>query len=193
MSGLVGQLINISPQRSIGGIVAQATVEEVHTDELTITDHPVEMGANISDHAFLRPAEVTIRCGWSNSGGDSLSGVLGGSTGDSYVRSIYQKLRELQGLREPFDLATGKRNYKNMLLVSLSITTDPRTENALMVTATCRQIIIVKTQATTLPPRDSQSMPEKTSVVIKQGFKQPTFGPEPSPGGALKPSQWGVF
>ncbi len=193
MSGLIGQLINIRPQRSIGGIVAQATIEERHHDELTITDHPVEMGANISDHAFLRPAEVTIRCGWSNSGGDSLSGVLGGSTGDSYVRSIYQKLRELQGLREPFDLVTGKRSYKNMLLASLTITTDPRTENALMVTATCRQIIIVQTQAATMPPKDAQAKPGKTSVVVKQGFKQPIFGPEPSPGGALKPSQWGVF
>ena len=186
MSGLVGQFINIRPQRSIGGIVAQATIEERHHDELTITDHPVEMGANISDHAFLRPAEVTIHCGWSNSGGQP-------AAGDDYVRAIYQRLRELQGLREPFDLVTGKRSYKNMLLASLTITTDPRTENALMVTATCRQVITVQTQAATLPPMASQGKPEKTSMLMKQGFKQPTFGPEPSPGGALKPSQWGIF
>lgn len=47
--------------------IAQATLEEVHNDELEITDHPVEQGAAITDHAFKRPAEVVIRCGWSNS------------------------------------------------------------------------------------------------------------------------------
>lgn len=48
-------------------IVAQAVIEEAHEDELEITDHPVEVGSVISDHAYLRPARVTIRCAWSNS------------------------------------------------------------------------------------------------------------------------------
>lgn len=48
-------------------IIAQAVIEEQHHDELRITDHPVEQGAVISDHAIKMPAEVVIRCMWSNS------------------------------------------------------------------------------------------------------------------------------
>ena len=51
--------------RSIGGLTADITIEESERDELTITEHPVEQGAPIADHAFKRPSEVTIRAAWS--------------------------------------------------------------------------------------------------------------------------------
>lgn len=65
-------LLYIKPQRGFTGadgtqIVAHATIEESHTDELVMTDHPVEQGAVITDHAYVQPAEVVITAGWSNS------------------------------------------------------------------------------------------------------------------------------
>jgi hypothetical protein len=57
----------IRPTRKIGPFVAQVTITESHSDELEITQHPVEQGAAISDHAFKRPAELTLTVGWSNS------------------------------------------------------------------------------------------------------------------------------
>lgn len=48
-------------------IIAHATIEERHHDELEVTDHPVEQGAMITDHAYKRPAEITLHLGWSNS------------------------------------------------------------------------------------------------------------------------------
>ena len=70
------QSILIKPKRSIGPIVAQVTLQEVHTDTLEITDHPVEQGAAITDHAFKRPAELIITCAWSNSPGGNGSSAL---------------------------------------------------------------------------------------------------------------------
>lgn len=61
------QSIVIRPARKIGPLSAQVTISESHSDELEITQHPVEQGAAISDHAFKRPAELTIVCAWSNS------------------------------------------------------------------------------------------------------------------------------
>jgi hypothetical protein len=46
---------------------ADITIEETHSDQMEITEHPIEQGANITDHAFKRPAEVTLKLGWSNS------------------------------------------------------------------------------------------------------------------------------
>lgn len=48
-------------------IKAQATVKEIHNDELEVTEHPVEVGAMISDHAFKRPVELILEIAWSNS------------------------------------------------------------------------------------------------------------------------------
>ena len=52
-------------RRQFAGIIPDVTIEEQHTDSLTITDQPVETGAAISDHAFKNPAEVTVKVGWS--------------------------------------------------------------------------------------------------------------------------------
>jgi hypothetical protein len=59
--------ILVKPKRAIGPFEAHVTIREVHTDEIEITDQPVEQGAAISDHAFRRPSELVIECAWSNS------------------------------------------------------------------------------------------------------------------------------
>src|SRR5260363_358530 len=58
------QSVLIRARRSIGEIVPNVVIEEVHQDALTITEHPVEQGAAIADHAYVRPAEVVMRCGF---------------------------------------------------------------------------------------------------------------------------------
>jgi len=51
----------------IMAITAQITISEIGHDELQITDHPVENGSVISDHAFVLPISLDIVCSWSNS------------------------------------------------------------------------------------------------------------------------------
>ena len=153
--------------RRIGAIVAQVTIEEQERDELTITEHPVEQGAPISDHAFKRPSEVTIRAGWSLAVAGDLSANGGG---------IYGQLLQWQAALQPFDLVTGKRTYKDMLIQSLTVTTDQRSEFALMADIHCRQVIIVKTSATqaaTSEDPNNQTDPANASPADK-GDKQPT-------------------
>jgi len=121
--------------RSIGGITADITIEEQERDELTITEHPVEQGAPIADHAFKRPSEVTIRAAWT-----AQKHTLGS------VYGAYNTLLSWQAALNPFQLFTGKRVYNDMLISSIAVTTDQSTEYVLMATITCRQIIRVSTQ-----------------------------------------------
>lgn len=65
---------------ALAPIIAQAVIEEVHDDELVITEHPIEQGAAISDHSYKRPAEVVISCGWSNSPSNP-GGIIGLAVG----------------------------------------------------------------------------------------------------------------
>jgi hypothetical protein len=151
-----------SPVRAIGTIIPDVVVREVHRDQIVITDHPVERGAAISDHAFKMPSEVEMDCGWSN----STAGVEG------YVQLVYQELLDLQASRVPFTVFTGKRSYQNMLIRSLEVTTDETSEKALYVVAGLREIIIVDTQTTSVPAQDVQKSPQKTAAVANTGSKQ---------------------
>ena len=45
------QSIFVRP-RSIGGFTADVTIEERHEDSLVVTQHPVETGSSIADHAY---------------------------------------------------------------------------------------------------------------------------------------------
>lgn len=147
--------------RSIGGIVAQATIMERHYDQLTITDHPTEMGSKITDHAYKMPVEVDISIGW---GGGSLTPL----------DTIYKQILDLQSSAVPIVIVTGKRQYKNMLITSLSVVTDQDTENALKVDMQCREIIIVQTQIQSLPPASNQANPSATAYPLNGGTVQMT-------------------
>lgn len=153
--------------RSIAGIIPNVVVDESHVDELTITNHPVEQGAAISDHAFKNPAQVTVRYGFGMSG-TALS--FSGAGGDP--KAIYQQLLDIQSSRVPFDLITGKRSYQNMLIATLAVTTDVQSENALLVTATMREVLIVETSTVTLAPAEVHADPEKTAASTNTGVKQ---------------------
>lgn len=169
--------ITIPPKRYIANIVPTITIEEIHQDDIVITDHPVEQNASISDHAYKRPVELILRCGWSNSSFDA-------GFNDEYVQEIYDQLLALQNARTPFPVQTGKRFYPTMLIESLQTTTNEKTESALFIQARLREVIIVQTTTTVLPPLAQQAEPEKTAEVVNSGVKS-ALPATPSPGGAL--------
>lgn len=163
---------------------AKVTIEEVSTDKMAVTSHPVEQGAAITDHSYKEPAELVLRLGWSNSGLSSvLSDVMAISTlfsgqgegGFNYVQEVYQKLLALQLSRIPFQIVTGKRTYNNMLITSLTSPTNSETEHALVVTLVCKEIIVVQTQAATFPDSSVQANPASTGAVQNMGTKQPSI------------------
>ncbi|KVN30892.1 hypothetical protein WJ63_07915 [Burkholderia pyrrocinia] len=184
-------MIMIAPKK-IGSIRVQVAIEEIHNDELTITEHPVEKGAEITDHAFKRQPDLTMRCGWSNSDYEALLGAAeatfegGGLPSAQYVNAIYSQLLALQEARTPFDVTTSRRLYRDMLLQGLRLTTDSKTSSALVLTATLKQIRIVSTQATKLPPREDQADPASTAETDNGGVKA-AVPATPAPGGAVPP------
>ena len=185
--------LSLTPKSSIGGITIAASIHEVHTDTLAVTEHPVELGAPITDHAYNRPAEVSIEAGWSNSTWESIkneiSALISGGRMEQkdYISSVYSQLVALQQSRQPFSVTTARRGYDNMLITSLTATTDVKTSNVLVVRAICRQVILVSTKSTSLPSRDNQANPANTAEVENSGTKQVKPNATPAPGGAVAP------
>ena len=160
-----GSLIGFfkAPTRLIGPIIPGIVLEEQHEDRLTITEHPIERGANITDHAFKEAARCEIQCQWSN----TQAGLFDFS--ESYIIQQYVALLNLQFSRLPITIVTGKRIYNNMLIETITTQTDRKTAFCLPVALSCREAILVQTSTTTLPPQDQHIDPQQTAPVIGGG------------------------
>lgn len=145
------------PKRAIGSFSAQITVEELATDDLEITQHPVQQGAAISDHAYMKPATINIKFLY--------------STWDAPLAETYKKLLALQASRVPFDVVTGKRKYRSMMFRSLSNTTDAGTENLLSISAQLQEVFITTIEVVSVPARSKQKNAGKTGKTEKAGTK----------------------
>lgn len=108
------------------------------------------------------PCEIIIRVGFS----DSTGGYEG------YSQDVYYGLLSLQASREPFFISTGKRIYTNMLIGMVNQVTDETSENALIATVACREVIITHTQ-TGQAVAGNQSIPQQTSPPANLGQVTP--------------------
>lgn len=202
-----GIYTNLGPFQPI--IVPHATIEEHHTDELEITEHSIQLGSNISDHAFMRPSEITIKMGFSNSPSNSglinaaisaaaasfpivnaianiaeiganVQSALTGAN-PNQVDAIYANLLALQSSRTLVSIFSGRRSYHNMLLKGLSVLNDSKSENALFISVDCRQVIIVNTESVLLQRANQAS--KVTVPMSQEGGKSvqtfPNYNPIP--------------
>lgn len=188
--------VTLIGSKKIGSVTISAAIEEVYSDEVIVTEHPVENGAPVNDHAFMRPREILMKCGWSNADYQALLGSAVASFDDTgantmatgtYVDAIYSQLLQIQAKRERVDVVTTRRKYSNMLITGLSVVTDQKSGSALMLTASLKQVIIVSTQATKLPPRANQANPAATAETQNAGAKS-AVPATPAPGGSVPPT-----
>ena len=183
-SGLMPAFIRNT--RKIGTIIPDVTIEEQHSDRIAITQHPIADGTPVSDHAYLMPPTVTMRCGWTNANpiGATVQGFMsGGLSGagsgllstltESRAKEIYDKLRTLQTSFEPFTLTTGKRTYKDMMIAELSVRNDHTLEYSLIIECNMQQVFRVRTRTTQQPSQTNQGQPSKTASPTDEPQKQP--------------------
>ena len=143
----------------IGSITLDASVRETHLTTCDLTENPVEDGATITDHVRFKPVELTIDGVISNTpisfalinnitgAVDTVTSIFGQTN-----RSVeaYNNLLALQKSREPFEVITGLKRYTDMIMTSLSVPRDASTGNAIHFTAQMKQIIIAKTESSSL-------------------------------------------
>lgn len=159
-------------RRKINDITIDVILNESTTDTLTITKQPVQQGASITDHAYKEPTGFSMSVYFTD-------GLL------TSLSSIYQSLLDLQNSRIPFDVITPKRIYRNMLIATLSQTTDKRTENCLAIQASFQEVIIVKV-STTQVPRVKQKFAGVTGKTEKAGSKSALLSAKEGIGGLFR-------
>jgi hypothetical protein len=136
---------------NIGGWFFDAYLSLAHVSNLKITEHPVQTGANISDHAYLEPRELTIEVGMSDIAKDIVDGQFSGS----WSRSVkaYEKLRDLQSQRIPMQVLTRLGLYKNMMITALSVPDDYKTLYGLRASVTMKEVLVATTKTVKISAR----------------------------------------
>lgn len=153
---LIGNFLSVKPQRSFADFSGFCSITESHSASVQATDYPVEGGSVATDHVIKDP--------------DSLNWELGFDESMD-PRDTYERLHDLMESGTPFDASTGLKDYRNMIILSMSATQNSRTGRILRIQLTLREIIITSPVQTLLPERGRQSMPNVTGSTSKTGAK----------------------
>ena len=126
-------------QWSIGGMIFDAWLQLNHNTSLTITQHPVETGAAITDHSYNNPRRFSFNLGQSDVGT--------AQTNVSTVPAVnkYQELVSLQQARTPLQLVSKYGIFTNVLIESIDVADDYTTKTVLKATVNLQEIIIANT------------------------------------------------
>lgn len=159
---------------AIGSVELDASVSEVHTADAEITEHPVEAGANISDHIRQKPDTLTMEGLVSNTPLPAPSSDLtfrrtaGSVQFDSRSEleparagTAYRDLLSIKESGTLVTVVTALRVYERMAIKNLSVPRDVKTGQAVRFTAQLVQVLTVESKTVTV---DLVSAKKKVSL-----------------------------
>ena len=175
----------IRTQKAIGDIQLDAVISESHTNEVSLTSNPVELGAEITDHAVVQPKQLNIVAQVSDTPMglaafgqivDSVTGLFGTSTTDNITRSnaAYNALIQSQEEREPIEIQTKLKLYTNMIITNVSVQQDKNTSRIVRMSIDVQQVIITQSEIVQLSEDQLRagSAKEQASPAEKSGRKE---------------------
>lgn len=142
----------------LGRFIFDAFFNIQHDSNLKITEHPVQSGADVSDHAYMEAQTVTFEIGMSDVMHNISDKSFKKFTGDS-TRSInaYQMLRKLQAERVPIQAITRLWTYTNMIIENISAPDDNKTVFGLKATVTLKEIFVACVTTVKISERPQKS------------------------------------
>lgn len=160
-------------------IVIDVCYEETHDLGNIITDHPVEQGADISDHVRPEPDRVTLHCWVSNtpiSQAEMTRAVaLGVATSSNQVqqvpgrgKAVFDKLYDLRNQGTLVSVVTTLKTYgvsskQGMVIERLSVPRTTKNYDGLEWTVTLKQVFVVENKFTQQSiPKDVRASKKKS-------------------------------
>lgn len=133
----------LSPKTSIGTYVFDVYLSINHNLSSTITSHPVQFGANISDHKIDEPDQLTFQIGMSDASQDLVKGQFS-QLGENLTKTVKSLLYDYINNKSFVD------TLKNLKLNALKALSDSRSVNAFLTLARLKVMGAVLTCVTRL-------------------------------------------
>ena len=151
------------------GYYFDAFTKENHVGSVRVTEHPVQGGSNISDHAYNLPDKLTIEVLVS----DSVQPIVSGQFASGKTKSIsaYEVLRKLKEKRVLVSVRTRLHYYTNMIIEGMNVSDDYKSANSLKCTVSLRQVMMA------VVPVEYVTLTKRQAVVeTNKGTKSATDG-----------------
>lgn len=132
-------------------ITFDAILLESPSFESKPTENVVENGAIVSDHVTQVPFKGSFRCVISNTPVSIVKSFSNLINDENPVESALKLLEEFVDRREPFDMVTDMRTYKNVVISKFTPRRDTQTGSTLDFTLDVQQIIIVESVQVQVP------------------------------------------
>jgi hypothetical protein len=139
--------------------VFDAVLELGHEQRLEKTHHPIQTGADISSHAYLMPARLSLDVGMTDAlAAYTPSGAVpwAGSSSSKSVNA-YQTMLSLQSARQPLTVTTRLRTYNNMVITNVAPREDYKTITGLRMRIELEQIFTAVISTTPITARPDTS------------------------------------
>jgi hypothetical protein len=136
--------------------VFDAVIRNSHEQRVRKTLQPVQTGASIADHAYVEPARVSLDIGMSDAMDVYATGIWVGARTKSV--SCFQVMVAMSYARVPLALHTKLRDYKNMVIESITAEDTARTIAGLRMRVEFGEIFAAKTVVipNSARPQDTQ-------------------------------------
>ena len=140
---------------SLGDFIFDAYFNIDITTGLTITKHPVQSGANIADHAYENPNQLSFDIGMS----DVMESYVQGQFSDNNSRSIsaYDTLQKIKSSRLPIEVKTRLGTYTNMMITNIHASDSAETYYGLRATVDLEEIIVVGVKTVKISERPAKT------------------------------------
>jgi len=151
-------------------------INESATATARVTQSPVENGADVNDHIIIDPMTFTTAGVVSNISSSSIGQFTRVPTvftqNTTKSKEAWEALLELQINKAPFTLVQGLKEYRNVIILSLSHQQDKDTANGLFFTAQMKELILVGAEIITAEQFNDESIADKMIKAITGGLKQ---------------------
>jgi hypothetical protein len=173
--------------------VPDAVMRVEHQQEAHITEHPVQTGANISDHAYAMPARVTLDIGISDAMAAYTSSYapnavpwVGAAVSSKPSKSVnaFATISSWVTGRVLVTLGTRLKVYSNMMVESIAPEETNKTKTSLRCRVTFKQVFIANVQqvaASALPQTTQLTSSGVTTSTPLSASQTAQFGETANP------------
>lgn len=179
------ELVYEDDNGNLTSITFDATVSELHSNTAVVTEHPVEVGADVADHVQAQPARLTATVFLTNTPVLPAVTFLRGAEGRTRsidlkptgkaqvlafdgefdrVRDVHSYLVELQRAGAIVRILNSLHEYEDMVISSISAPREQATSEAITLELELVQVRFAESDVVAAPePREPRGVPEQNA------------------------------
>lgn len=147
----------IRTNRNIGGIQLDAVISESHSHTARVTNAPIEVGPDVSDHVIIEPSGLEINGVVSDTPlglaaldvlSESIFEVFGTEINNGGTRSqkAFDAMIALKNAREPIIVSTKLKEYQNMIVTKVTTEQNKNSSHIVDMRISIQEIFITESE-----------------------------------------------